>query len=130
MALGSLLGDIVTLIKRDGRRFDRIRASVQRNKIFTNDTNVPIEEGDIFERALPNGIMEQYTVLDAGYRQGSGSIESHYQSVVQKQPKTSSTTMDQDFAKRFPLISISDPDTNDPHDPRFRYSFKVELDPG
>jgi hypothetical protein len=87
MSFDSLMRDKVTLIKKDGNRFENIQASVQRDKIFTNDPAIPIEDGDVFERTLPNGIVEHYTILDAGFMQGTGGIKSHYQSVVRKQTK-------------------------------------------
>ena len=87
MSLDSLMRDLVTLIKKDGRRFQNIRASVQRDKIFTNNPAIPIEEGDTFERKLPNGIVERYNILDAGFMQGLSGIQSHYQSIVRKQTK-------------------------------------------
>jgi len=87
MSFDSLMRDKVTLIKKDGNRFENIRAFVQSDKIITDDPAIPIEDGDVFERALPNGIVERYTILDAGFRQGMGGIKSHYQSVVRKQTK-------------------------------------------
>ncbi len=92
MSFGSLLQDKVTLIKKDGNRFENIRAFVQSDKIFTDDPAIPIEDGDVFERTLLNGIVERYTILDAGYRQGTGGIKSHYQSVVRKQTKIDLST--------------------------------------
>lgn len=87
MSFDSLMRDNVTLIKKDGNRFENIRACVQSDKIFTNDPAIPIEDGDVFERTLPNGIVERYTILDAGFMQSTGGIKSHYQSVVRKQTK-------------------------------------------
>jgi len=87
MPFKNLMRDRVTLIKQDGRRFEGISASVQRDKIFTDDASIPIEEGDTFERTLPSGIVERYTVLDAGYHEGTGGIKSHYQSDVRKETK-------------------------------------------
>src|SRR5207249_10548899 len=59
-------------------------AYVQSNMIFTDDPNLPIEEGDKFERSLPNGMIESYEVIDRGYTEGRGSIGSHYQSKVRR----------------------------------------------
>jgi len=87
MSFDSLMRDKVTLIKKDGKRFENIRASVQRGKIYTNDPAIPIEDGDVFERTLPNGIVEPYDILDAGFMQGPEGSRSHYQSVVRKQTK-------------------------------------------
>ena len=92
MSFDSLMRDKVTLIKKDGNRFENIRAFVQSDKIFTDDTAIPIEDGDVFKRTLPNGIVERYTILDAGYQQGMGGIKSHYQSVVRKQTRIDLST--------------------------------------
>jgi hypothetical protein len=87
MPISGLMRDTVALIKQDGRRFEDIRASVQRDKIFSDNPKIPIEEGDTFERKLPNGVVERYTVLDAGYNAGVGSIGPNYQSIVRKETK-------------------------------------------
>ena len=44
MSFDSLMRDKVTLIKKDGNRFEDIRALVQRGKIFTNDPAIPIDK--------------------------------------------------------------------------------------
>ena len=87
MPLKELMKDTVSLIKSDGRHFEDIKASVQRDKIFIYDASIPVEEGDTYERTLPNGIVERYTVLDAGYYEGIAGIKAHYQSVVRKETK-------------------------------------------
>jgi hypothetical protein len=87
MLLKSLMADTVSLVKKDGRCFEDIKASVQRDKICIDNLNIPVEEGDTYERKLPNGIVEHYTVLDAGYHEGIRGIKAHYQSVVRKKTK-------------------------------------------
>jgi hypothetical protein len=84
MAMRNLLRDRLTLVKADGRRFDNVAASVQNNFVCTDDLKLPLEEGDIFQRNLPNGLQETYEVTDTGYVEGKGSIASHYQSKVRK----------------------------------------------
>lgn len=64
-----MLSEPVTLIKNDGRRFD-LQAIVSKDKIFTDNPQIPIEDGDEFERKLPSGVVERYTVLDAGFQRG------------------------------------------------------------
>ena len=86
MSLGSLLRDKVTLVKKDGKCFKDIPSFVQSKKIFTDyNPAIPIEDGDVFERTLPNNIIERYDILDIGFMQGMGGTPSHYQSVVRKQ---------------------------------------------
>ena len=87
MSFDDLMNDTITLIKKDGKRFENIKASVQRDKVFTNDANMPIEDGDFFERKLPGCVVERYEILDAGYMSGVAGIESHFQSVVRKATK-------------------------------------------
>ncbi len=87
MPFEHLMKDKVILIKQDGRRFEGIKAAVQRDKIFTDDAKIPIEEGDTFERILPSGIVERYKILDAGFYSGIGGIKSHYQSIVKKETR-------------------------------------------
>ena len=60
--------------------------------IFTEDQTLPIEEGDRFERQLPNGIVESYVVLDTGFKQGYGSIGPHYQTKIRRVPKKESVS--------------------------------------
>ena len=74
----------VTLVKNDGTWFEDLPASVKSGLIFAYDRRIPIEDGDQFERRLPSGIIEVFTVVDAGFHQRFHSIPSHYQSNVRK----------------------------------------------
>lgn len=87
MPFKKLMKDTVSLLKSDGRHFKNIKASVQKDKIFIYDASIPVEEGDTYERSLPNGIVERYTVHDAGYYEGIAGIKAHYQSDVRKETK-------------------------------------------
>ena len=80
----SLKNDRVTLVKKDGRRFENLPASVQSGLIFTFNPKIPIEDGDQFERQLPSGIVDVFTVLDSGFQQGLHDMPAHYQSKVRK----------------------------------------------
>jgi len=81
----TFMTDRVTLVKKDGQRFENLPASVQSGKkIYTENPKIPIEDGDQFERQLPSGIVETFTVLDAGFQQGFSGMPSHYQSTVRK----------------------------------------------
>ena len=81
---GEFLNDRVTLVKKDGQRFENLSASVQPGLIFTDNPKIPIEDGDQFERQLPSGIVDVFTVVDSGFQQGLHSIPAHYQSKVRK----------------------------------------------
>lgn len=79
----------VTLVKKDGQRFEDLSAVVQSNLIMTGDPQIPIEDGDQFERQLPSGLAEIFTVVDSGFQQGLHGIPPHYQSKVRKNTATS-----------------------------------------
>jgi hypothetical protein len=85
MSLHHFMTDLVSLIKADGRRWDGIKASVQTRKILIEDGRLPIEEGDIIERSLPNGLTERYAVLDRGFQNKFHHIPAHYQIAVRKE---------------------------------------------
>ena len=92
MAIGDLLRDVVVLVKHgDGRRYEGVRAYVQPAQITTDRKDLPVEEGDLFERRLPSGGVERYTVLDAGYHQGLNDGEGFYLAKVRKQTKIEPT---------------------------------------
>lgn len=95
--LDNFMKDTLALIKSDGQRIEKIRAAVTGNKIIIADGKLPIEEGDVLERALPNGLVERYTVLDRGYFAAFAGQQPHYQVQVQKETsiprKRSGTTI-------------------------------------
>lgn len=73
------------LIKHDSSVIDNIEAFFSRETILVDDASICIEEGDTFERILPNGIKEHYLVIDNGFFSGSSGIPAHYQAKVEKQ---------------------------------------------
>jgi hypothetical protein len=85
LSIHSMLHDTVTLVKANGQRFDRVKALVEPTKIFVDDAKLPIEEGDRFQRELPNGLVEVYLVLDRGFHTGMHGIPDHYQVSVRKE---------------------------------------------
>ena len=84
MSLRNLLTDRVTLIKPDGRRYENISVSVQNDIIYTDYPKLPIEENDVFERRLPHGLLERYTIFDRGYIQDPQGRHRRYESKVRR----------------------------------------------
>ena len=80
----SFKNDRVTLVKKDGHRFENLPALVQSGLILTYNPEIPIEDGDQFERQLPSGIVDVFTVVDSGFQQRLHGIPPHYQSKVRK----------------------------------------------
>jgi hypothetical protein len=85
LPFSEMMNDRITLVKKDGRRFQNLPASVQSGKISTLDPQIPIDDGDHFERSLPSGTVEKYLILDAGFHQAFHGIPAGYQSKVRKE---------------------------------------------
>lgn len=77
-----ILPDKVTLFKNGEKIRENIPADVQTDLIFIEDHTVPLEEGDILQRVLPNNLVEKYKVLDRGFFSDSSGGE--YQAKVKK----------------------------------------------
>jgi len=77
--------DRVTLVKSDGHvtRKD-ILALVVGDKIFTADETLPLEVGDHLLRQLPNGLVEDYEIINPRFFNEPEGFESHFQIEVQK----------------------------------------------
>lgn len=84
LSFSSMLTDIISVIKKDGQRFENIRASVQSDKIFIMGSVPLIEAGDLINRKMSNGGSETYLVEDPGFRENLGGIPAHYQMKVRK----------------------------------------------
>ena len=80
----NLLTDTVSILKRDGKSIDNVKASIQKNKIFIHRSDLLIESGDLIQRKMSNGAEETYKVIDPGFHEKFHSIEAHYQMDVQK----------------------------------------------
>lgn len=84
MSISSMCNDKIRLLKTNGDEHE-VLALVQDKLIFVSNTSVPIEEGDIFERDIPNGIKEVYEVINPKYFGTSiGGMQPHYQINVRK----------------------------------------------
>ena len=83
----------VSLIKSDGSRYDDIRANLQSNvgKMLTQAMKIPFEEGDIIERTLPNGITEQYKIVQINY--SSDFMNMDINKIVKKKEVVNTVTV-------------------------------------
>jgi hypothetical protein len=84
MPFRNFMTDRVTLIKPGGNRREGIPASVQRGKVFIEDSSIIIEPGDVLERVTSNGLRELLEVVDPGFHEKFGGIGAHYQVEVRK----------------------------------------------
>lgn len=96
VSLQSMMKDKVTLVKKDGTiSRENISAVVTANKVITSTTDIQIEVGDHLLRHLPNGLVEDFIVVNPVYYNGAGSIPATYQVVVRRsgEPAASSQTV-------------------------------------
>lgn len=84
MGFSSLMTDTVSVLKKDGNRFDGVRASVQSDKIFISGATLLIESGDLIQRRMSNGGEETFEVIDPGFHEKFHSIPAGYQMTVKK----------------------------------------------
>ena len=84
MSLQSMTNHPFTLVKNNGQRVE-FRGLLSKTTLTTFNHTLKVEEGDVVERTLPNGMLERFEVLDTGYHPGmSGAISPNYQMKVQK----------------------------------------------
>ena len=73
----------LVLHKSNGTTIEVI-ALVDKKSILSENIDVVIEEGDIYERILPNGAKEFFRITDRGFVKGHHGIPDTYQSTVTK----------------------------------------------
>ena len=84
MPFKDMLNDRVRVMHSSGEEHADISASVQKNKIFIQQSDILIEAGDFIERKMSNGGIELYEIIDPGFHEALGSIPAGYQMVVKK----------------------------------------------
>ena len=76
--------EVVILYKRNNEVINGIEALFDDEMFFIDDVQLPLEEGDILERTLPNKLIERYEIINRGFTKGQFSIPDSYQVVVKK----------------------------------------------
>ena len=76
--------DNISIIKSNGQRYDGLKASVQRDKIFFENSSIFVEPRDLIQRNMSNGGVETYEVIDPGFVEAIMDFEAHYQMRVRK----------------------------------------------
>lgn len=83
----SMMTDKVRIMRSNGEEHFDVPASVQKDKIFIEGSKILIEAGDYVERAMSNGGVELYEVVNPGFHEKFGSISAGYQMDVKKVEK-------------------------------------------
>ncbi|MBN2224058.1 MAG: hypothetical protein JW765_05225 [Deltaproteobacteria bacterium] len=99
MSVRELCNEIVTLQKKSGEKMEGMKVHVQPTLILSFDVDYPVEEGDLILRKLPNGLTEEYVVIDRGFwdRDPPGR---HYQMKVMKKGTL-------EYERRSPIPNIT-----------------------
>lgn len=85
--LSGFPAETLILHKKSGE-MQTVTALVDDDTIYSDDVDIIIEEGDIYERTQPNGAKEYFRVLDRGFYMGAHGISDNYQSKVEKVSKS------------------------------------------
>ena len=79
-----LLTDHITIFKANGEKYKDINASVQK-KIYINEVELPIEDGDTIEQVLPSGVVKKFIITDVRVASGSSGpdhVEISYEKTI------------------------------------------------
>ena len=76
--------DNISIIKSNGQRYDGLKASVQRDKIYFENSSILVEPRDLIQRNMSNGGVETFEVIDPGFVESIMDFEAHYQMRVRK----------------------------------------------
>lgn len=69
-----MLTSIINIEKPDGKQFNNIKAKISSENILIHDVKLPIKNGDIISRKLPNGNIEKFEIIDFNYHEGLKKI--------------------------------------------------------
>lgn len=100
--MANLPREKVSITKRDNVIIEDVEALIIGSDILIEDATIKIEEDDIINRVLPNGLEEYYLVIDNGYKSAIGSFSAHYQVKTKKitdQPMRSNKTVANHLSK-------------------------------
>ena len=75
MSLSDILNDNVTLLKKNGKRVEGIKANVQSEVIIIIRSDILIDTGDLIQRNMSNGGEETYEVIDPGFHEVSAVLK-------------------------------------------------------
>ncbi len=85
MGFSDLMTDVISIYKRDGKKIDKVNASVQRGGIYIGDASkLLIEPGDVAYRQMSNGGDEYFQIVDPGFHEAALGIPATYQMQVRK----------------------------------------------
>lgn len=84
MSFQKMMVDKIKILKTSGHEIDNIKASVQKDGIYTMRSDILIEPNDLIQRSMKNGGFETFLVIDPGFHERFRSIPANYQMKVRK----------------------------------------------
>ena len=86
MSFEDMMDTNITIIGKNGKRYEDVKANVQKDKIILMRSDIPVKTGDTIERTLPNNIKERYEVINPVFHNKLSNIPAHYQIDVRRKP--------------------------------------------
>ncbi len=76
--------DNISIVKKNGKKFEGLKASVQKGKVFLWDSSIFVEPKDLVLRHMSNGGTETFEVVEPGFFEAVMDFEAHYQMTVRR----------------------------------------------
>ena len=74
----------VDIYDKDGNKITEVNGLFGTTSLTITDTSIPLLEGQIVLRTLPNGSVEKYEISESKYVRGHGSIPDFYKLTLVK----------------------------------------------
>ncbi len=84
MLFDDLMTDTVKVLSQSGKIIENVKASVQKNKIYIQRSDIMIESRDLVQRTMSNGAEETYEVIDPGFQEKFHDFPAGYAMDVKK----------------------------------------------
>ena len=76
--------DNISIVKKNGQKFEGLKASVQKGKVFLWDSSIFVEPKDLVLRHMSNGGTETFEVVEPGFFEAVMDFDAHYQMTVRR----------------------------------------------
>ena len=81
---GEFAKDNISIVKKNGQKFEGLKASVQKGKVYLWNSSIFVEPNDLILRHMSNGGAETFEVVEPGFFEAVMDFEAHYQMTVRR----------------------------------------------